>query len=52
MVRCTCCNEEFEEDEIRQRSDNVGEFWGQAAYMNVDVCPYCGSEDLEEVVEE
>jgi len=52
MLECYDCGERFEEDEVEKRPENVGEFWGSPAYMNIDVCPYCGSEEVFEVEEE
>lgn len=49
MIRCVNCGNSFEEDEIRTRSEYVSEFWGAPAYADVEVCPVCGSEDLEEL---
>lgn len=49
MIRCVNCGESFDDEEIHTRSECVGEFWGSPAYMNVSVCPSCGSDDLEEL---
>lgn len=50
--RCCNCGREFDEEEARTRYENVGEFWGQPAYMETMVCPSCGSDEIEEIEEE
>lgn len=51
MIKCCNCGEVFDIDECGQRLELVGEFWGSPAYDNVDVCPFCRSDDLEDYEE-
>lgn len=50
-IYCCRCQETFEADEIGHRMEYVSEFWGSPAYREEEVCPFCGSDDLEEVEE-
>lgn len=52
MIKCCECGEIFEDDEVESRSECVGEFWGSPAYMSIDVCPFCGSDEIEDYEEE
>ena len=52
MLICNDCGEIFDDDDLESRSECVGEFWGSPAYDSYGVCPYCGSDDYEEYVEE
>lgn len=52
MYYCDNCGEFFDEDEFGTSHECVGEFWGSPAYMDYDVCPYCGSYDFSECEEE
>ena len=44
---CSDCGEKFSEEDAEVRSENVGEFWGAPAYMDYNICPYCGSDDVD-----
>jgi len=49
------CREVFDESKAVTRDDgNYEEFWGSKMWMPylIDVCPYCGSEDIGEYVED
>ena len=46
--KCYDCGEIFDEEDADVRSECVGEFWGAPAYMDYNVCPRCGSQDIEE----
>lgn len=48
-LKCWRCGEIFKEEDAGVRSENVGEFWGAPAYMEINVCPACGCDELEEV---
>ena len=52
FLKCNDCGAVFNEDNLGHRSDNVGEFWGSPAYMDVEVCPACGSEEIDEIGED
>ena len=52
MLKCLCCGEIFDNDEVATRTECVGEFWGTPAYMDFDICPFCNCEDLEDYEEE
>lgn len=52
MIKCCNCGAKLYDYELDSRSDCVGEFWGQPAYMDIPVCPHCRSEELEELEEE
>lgn len=45
--KCCDCDKEFTEDEAEYRSENIGEFWGAPAYTNVLICPFCGSDEVD-----
>lgn len=45
--KCYRCGYEFNEDEIEYRREYRGECWGQPAYEEVEVCPNCGSMEIE-----
>lgn len=49
MIKCCKCGEVFDDYEVEQRSEYVAEFWGAPAYQNVDICPFCHSDDLEDI---
>lgn len=42
MLKCGDCGYLFEEDEIKNYSEKVGEVGLQDAYMNFSGCPNCG----------
>lgn len=48
--RCNDCGNYFEEYE--EVEEDRGEFWGMPAYETMYYCPFCGSEDFDEVKEE
>ena len=48
--KCYKCGETF--DEPATRSERIGEFWGTPAYMDFNICPYCHSDDVEEISED
>lgn len=48
MLKCCRCGAIFHEEDADTRKDYVGEFWGMPAYEDIDICPECRSEDLEE----
>lgn len=45
---CSNCKQVFSEDEAESRNENVGEFWGAPAYLEVNVCPFCRSDEIDE----
>lgn len=49
MMICNRCKHVFHEDDADTRPELVGEFWGSPAYDEIDICPECGSDDLEEI---
>ena len=49
MYRCNDCGDKFHIEDAEKRSECVGEFWGAPAYQEYSVCPYCGSEYIEEI---
>lgn len=48
-LRCIRCGAIFSSDEADTRPEPVGEFWGRQAYEEIDICPECGGDDLEEI---
>ena len=48
LYKCCDCGSIIREDDIDTIQDYRGEYWGTPAYENVDVCPKCGSDCLEE----
>ena len=50
MFRCNDCENEFYEPEIIK--EYRGQFWGMPAYEDVYCCPFCQSDDYEEVIDE
>lgn len=51
FYRCCRCGEVFRDDEADIRDDGTyEEYWGRDVWMPavVPVCPWCGSDDLEE----
>ena len=46
MMKCSECGEIFDQSYADVKREHVGEFWGQPAYMNIDICPMCGSEEI------
>lgn len=46
--KCYTCGEVFENCDADSRTENVGEFWGTPAYETYPVCPYCGSDELDD----
>ncbi len=50
MYICENCKEEFSEPEIKTIEEPC-EYWGAqvSAYLHIETCPFCGSEDIEEV---
>lgn len=51
-LKCYDCGEVFDEDDADVRSECVGEFWGAPAFMDYNICPHCGSDEIEEYHEE
>lgn len=47
--KCNDCNCEFDEPDSYE--EYMGEFWGTPAYETFYRCPYCKSDDYEEVEE-
>lgn len=52
--KCYCCEETFSEPDVRHEREDRGEFWGMPAFedMYYEVCPFCGSDDVDAVNEE
>lgn len=48
--KCNDCEREFDEPESYE--EYMGEFWGSPAYETFYYCPFCGSDDYEEVSDE
>lgn len=48
MMRCNRCGKVFREDDADAKSECVGEFWGAPAYIEYNICPACGSDEIEE----
>lgn len=51
VYKCWECEKEFSEQEAEYYEECVGDFWGQPAYQKFPVCPFCGSEDIDEYEE-
>lgn len=49
MHKCEECKSLFEEDEIIEIQEEVGECCGVPAYETVRICPKCKSEDIVEI---
>lgn len=47
MFKCNDCENSFEE--LHTYRECMGEFWGMPAYEEFSCCPFCGSDDYEEV---
>lgn len=54
MYRCCHCKNYFEYPDTHEWDEPRGEYWGMpcSEHMIEDVCPYCGSDDIEESEEE
>ena len=50
--RCCNCGCVFDPDDAKTYQECVGEFWGTPAYETFCCCPECGSDELEDYVEE
>lgn len=52
MYKCLDCGDFFEEPDTRDIV-NPSEYWGRPVneYLQAEVCPHCGSEDIEEAKE-
>lgn len=48
MIKCLDCGAEFEEEEVGHEEEFTSEFWGAPASVDVCVCPFCRSDDIEE----
>lgn len=48
MFRCNNCKKVFEDFDVVY--DTVGEYQGQPYQEPVDICPYCNSDDIVEVI--
>ena len=46
MYKCNHCGEEFEVP--RTERQLMGEYFGDKAYENYEVCPECGSDEWDE----
>lgn len=46
MFKCNCCGREFAHPKADRQK--FGEAFGQPAFDNIDVCPFCGDEDIDE----
>lgn len=46
---CKDCESTFDESEIAYQREYMGEFWGTPAYEELAVCPYCSSDEIEEI---
>ena len=40
-IRCDCCNNTFDADELLHIEESRGEFWGMPAYETMTYCPCC-----------
>lgn len=47
MFRCYDCGREFETPDTFQ--EYRGEFWGMPAYETVSCCPFCRSDEYDEI---
>lgn len=47
MYKCNCCGKTFEHPACV--SESRGEFWGMPAFEDVYYCPFCDSEDYDDV---
>jgi rubrerythrin len=45
MYICNDCGQCFDEPKVVKESR--GECWGTTVYENIDVCPICGSDNIE-----
>lgn len=45
--KCTNCGRLLDAQDLKEMRDYMGEFWGTPAYETFNVCPYCGSEELD-----
>lgn len=56
MWHCDNCNEDFYEPTIKnttyERFYGVSEEFGYSTPMSIEVCPYCGSDEINEEEEE
>lgn len=43
---CNNCESEF--DDPRVLAEPAGEYFGTPGYVHIEVCPICGSDDIEE----
>lgn len=50
MYKCLDCNREFDSPERYQGDCEF--FWGRPTYDYYEGCPYCKSEDIEEISED
>lgn len=50
MYICNDCKQEFDEPETD--GEYMGEWFGFPSYQIIDVCPFCRSDDIEELNEE
>lgn len=47
-MKCFDCGRTFDEEEAETRQENVGDFWGSPAYMTINICPFCRSDEIDE----
>ena len=52
MILCNDCGRLFYEDEAKIQYVDQGEWFGFPAHEKLRVCPYCGSDDVEDWDEE
>ena len=54
MYRCCHCKNYFDYPDTHEWYESRGEYWGMpcSEHMIEEVCPYCGSDDIEESEEE
>ena len=51
-LKCNDCGHVFTSDELDSYQECVGECHGVPAYETFYVCPYCGSDEYDEVEED
>ena len=51
-IKCLNCEEVFDEEDLVQKQEYMGEFWGQPAYETFSYCPFCGEDQFEDYKEE
>lgn len=51
MIRCNNCGSVFDDSEMDEIYDPIGEYHGSPAYERICICPNCHSDELDEVRE-